>query len=103
MKYIHKYEGDYSTPQDEFLPATHKEKGVVWTVSEHLRRIFDNISKLVQVSPKNSNFFGECFIVFECQYGGLPNAYVYLMNNFYVTLSCVLYSDNGDLLVFAIC
>ncbi len=30
----------------------------------------ENISKLVQVSPKNFNFFGENFIVFECQYGG---------------------------------
>ena len=45
------------------------EEGVIWPVSERLRWISENISKLVQVSPKNSNFFGEWFIVFECRYG----------------------------------
>ena len=70
MKYIHEYEGDYSIPQDDFLHTTLIERSQVRTVSEHLRRISENISKLVYVFPRNSMLFGECFTLFECQYGG---------------------------------
>ena len=47
-------------------------------VSNCFRRISENISKLVQDSPKNSIIWGgECFIVFECRcIYGLPNAYL---------------------------
>ena len=64
------YEGDYSRPLDDFLPATLKER--VWTepsptVSDESPKITPNLNKH---SPKKLYLFGECFIVFEYQYGG---------------------------------
>ena len=56
LKHIHEYDGDYSRSLDDFLPATLNERGLVWPVYERPRRISENNSKLVQVSPKTPTF-----------------------------------------------
>ena len=81
IKPLLSYDGDYSKTLDDFLTATLKERGQVRTVSEPLRLISENISKHVQVSSKNSNFFVVYFMTFSRR--GLPNGTLYLTYKFF--------------------